>query len=689
MFRWSRFPFLRIAFVYIIGILVARLVDTTIPFYVLWICILMGALGLIFSRTNLQKILLGNTLLVFMGLLGYINYSEKRSIDAIENLDSVTACTGIIYSYPFQKGNYTQYNFETRFLQFDSLSFQKKVKIRLYVDSKSDQSLDLKYGDLIAISNGPFQIPGPKNPNEFDYAGYMKDKGILYQQFTRVDQIQRLSSNHGNPLLTAVYRLRNHFSKILEKQLTGKNERAVAMALLLGKKDELGADIKEAYASAGAMHVLAVSGLHVGVIYFMIGWLFKRVRIKWVERILVPFITLAILWLYALLTGFSPSIFRSVVMFSAIVIGSSFNRQTNIYNSIAVSAFVLLLVDPMNLFFVGFQLSYLAVFGIVFFYSKFYPLLTGSNWLFDKIWSLCCISLAAQLATAPISVFYFNQFPTYFLFSNLIVIPMAFIIMNGGIALLALGSFNLFHWIGAILEWLIRLLNTSVEFIENLPYSTYEWIYFSPTQVLIVYAILASLAIFLFYQKKRFLWLGFTFAWAFSLDRSMDIYHQSQKSNLIFYSTRENLLIDHVKGLIPNLMVLDTIENKELAAFQIEPNRIKTYQPPIQEPTILKNSSMQLGDFAALDVKFGKKFLYLFDDLPANKTFQLSCDYLILCDEKLNPKNSIDHLSYENVIIKSSIPYHKANLWEKYNSGKVVSVYNLKTHALTLQNPKE
>ncbi len=688
MYRWSRFPFLRIVLFYGLGLLLARNFgissETTT---LIFIAIVVAWLLTIALPSNKFGILKGWLLLGGFVALGVLNYNFRLTPDDTTGERKWDAYTGVIQSYPIHKGKYYQYEVQVQQRMADSAVNTSNHKIKLYVLDSGMRQSPYRYGDLLAVRSSPFRIPGPKNPHEFDYARYMRDQGILHQDFCSTEDIMIVDRDRGNNLLSAVYRVRKYFHEILEDNIPGDQERAVASALLLGKKDELDQETKEAFATAGAMHVLAVSGLHVGVIYLLFGWVFRRINSRFVKTYVEPAVVILALWFYALLTGFSPSIFRAVVMFSVIIFGKSLNRQVNIYNSIAVSAFILLVSNPMNLFSVGFQLSYLAVIGIVFIYDELYPLVRSQYWIIDKIWMLTCISLAAQLATAPISIYYFNQFPTYFLFSNLIVIPVAFLIMYGGVLLLILGKLGIALWIGKGVELLIWLLNTTVIKIDALPYSRWEWIYLSEWQVLLVYAAIIFFLLFLMHQKRQLIWYGIAMTLLFAANRSIAIIQQSISGEIIFYSTRENLLIDDIHGLQSDLISLDSIENRELAAYQLHPNRIANYLDPIGESKVLKDLKRPLSTFASLDVRNDQRFLYLYGDIPDTHDFQLETDYLILTGNHRNSSESVlEHFKFNNLILSNDTKFYSTLEWKEICQRRQLPLNALRDKAFVIKN---
>lgn len=215
------------------------------------------------------------------------------------------------------------------------------------------------------------------------------------------------------------------------------DEYSVAAAILLGYDDELPPELRQNYVTAGSMHVLCVSGLHVGIIFLVFSTILSFLdKYGAVFKILKFCILLLIMWTYAFIAGLAPSILRATIMISFIVIGKIIKRNGVIINSIAASAFVILAIEPEDLFNIGFQLSYAAVIGIVVLQRPIYNVFYIKNKILDKIWELTSVTLAAQFATAPFTIFYFNQFPLYFWLSNLFMTPLSTVVIIGGMIML-------------------------------------------------------------------------------------------------------------------------------------------------------------------------------------------------------------------------------------------------------------
>ena len=308
-------------------------------------------------------------------------------------------------------------------------------KLLSYLEQSKEAS-QLRYGDQIYFSSKINPITAPLNPAAFNLKGYLNNRNFHYQTYLKTSDWILQDRDQGNFLIAFSIRTRDQLFTILQKHLPTDNELAVGAALILGKKDLLESETRMAYANTGAMHVLAVSGLHVGLIYVGISFLlglfpFKSSTWVWIKT----WIMVAGVWFFALLTGASPSVLRAATMFSFIIVGQAMRHHPSIYNTLAASAFFLLSIQPYMLFEVGFQLSYLAVIGIIYFQEKIYGQLYIANKLGDYIWKLTSVAIAAQLVTLPISLYYFHQFPVYFWLSGLVVIPAAVLIMTFAVAL--------------------------------------------------------------------------------------------------------------------------------------------------------------------------------------------------------------------------------------------------------------
>jgi competence protein ComEC len=377
----------------------------------------------------------------------------------------------------------------------------------IYVE-KDSAATAINYGDLLFFKTRFNPIRSNGNPKEFDYARYLRIHNIHHQAYVKSGDWE-VVGNESNSILAGIFGLRSYLSDLLNHSSMSAKNAQVANALILGQKEYLDKDVLRSYSSAGAMHVLAVSGLHVGIIMLILTSLlspFKRV--KHGKRLFIVLV-LGGIWFYALITGLSPSVMRAGVMFSFIVIGKELQRDTTVYQSILVSAFILILIEPFIIFQVGFQLSYLAVLGIVYLQPKIENLLYVQNKILHKAWQISAVSIAAQIATFPLGLYYFHQFPNFFLVSNLLVIPLAFFILMVGISFLA---FHMVPIVNEVLLWvfdgLISFLNLGVEWVEQLPYSIMWGISIEWYEVFLLYVTILAGSVAFINRKVKALFLA-------------------------------------------------------------------------------------------------------------------------------------------------------------------------------------
>lgn len=331
-------------------------------------------------------------------------------------------------------------------------------KVLLYLEPDS-AARRLRYGDQLVFKGAIQALPKALNPQQFDYGAYLADKGFRGTAY--------LASSHwakgqrgGWPLWRSFMDWRQYLLEVIRGWPVSKPTREVAQALLLGYRAALEDDLRQSFAQAGTMHVLAVSGLHVGIIYLVLQYLLFWLRRVPGGRWLQPLIIAILLWGFAILAGFAPSVVRAVVMFTFVALGRCFDRYTSVYNALLASAVVLLLCHPAYLFQVGFQLSYAAVLAIVWVQPMLYRPLATKWAVFNFPLALLTVSIAAQLGTAPLALHYFGQFPGLFWLANLWVVPLVTLLMYGGFPLLGLSAVAslpdlLYQPYEALMHWMI------------------------------------------------------------------------------------------------------------------------------------------------------------------------------------------------------------------------------------------
>ncbi|MEO8252742.1 MAG: ComEC/Rec2 family competence protein [Flavobacterium sp.] len=339
-------------------------------------------------------------------------------------------------------------------------------RILLNIPQKS-HSNSLEVGTILSVKGQLQKNTSPENPNQFDYGNYLNQKQIFGQFNPNSTSIKRSLEPHKD-IWYYIAKTRTNIIHNLEKSNFNPSALAVASALILGQRQDISPEIIQDYQYAGAVHILSVSGLHVGFIFLFLKFILKPIPNTRKGSFLKLTILLTSLFLFALLTGLSPSIVRSVVMFSFVAIGLYLRRSVTIYHTLLVSMLLILLFQAYFLFDVGFQLSYLAVFFIVWFQPILSKIWKPKNKILKYSWDILTVSFAAQIGTLPLSLYYFHQFPGLFFITNLLVIPLVSIIMFVGIVVMGFAAFGITSfWLSKPLEWFIILLNKIINTIAS------------------------------------------------------------------------------------------------------------------------------------------------------------------------------------------------------------------------------
>lgn len=560
-------------------------------------------------------------------------------------------------------------------VETDSIWLKTRGEVLLYFPKDSIAG-SIAYGDRLIIYARLNEPLPPSNPGEFNYKRFLENKNIHYQAFVRQDQWARTGSGFGNPVVEFSLKLRSTFIDVFEKHGVAGRDFAVATALILGMDDYLDNDTRKEFSTAGAMHVLCVSGLHVGVIFLVLSSMLVFLKRNRYTRLLRSILLLLGIWFYALLTGMAPSVLRASAMFSFVILGMSMSRRANIYNSLAASAFVLLLYNPYLIREVGFQLSYIAVLAIVSIQPKLYQLWRPRNWFADKVWAITTVSIAAQIGTAPLGLYYFHQFPNYFIITNLLVIPLASMILYAGFLTVILSPIPVISgWVSWLLVVFLKAMNTSVAFVDGLPYSATTGVFISMLEMLILFLII--MAGFRAMAFRRTLLLQTTLAF-FILLTGLGLIRQVQRAKqqqLVVYALRNDVAIDLIHGR-HGLMLLDSAKliDPSVLDFQVMGHHVRR---GIRQPHLLAfneldhnpNLSQSGIPFKASYpfLQFGSQLILMVDrETPAiEPETPLKTDLLILIGDHRNPSAILQSFQTKRVVISNKVPPWNILSWRE------------------------
>lgn len=578
--------------------------------------------------------------------------------------------SGKVVTDPIERAKSVKVELEVDAMMVDSSWTKMNGKIIVYLE-KDSSSFNISMNDRILVLAWLNEISPPQNPGEFNYRRYMHFHQISHQAYVPSGRwkIQEVGSGWMRSIKQAQHRV----IEIISSFGISDREMAIISALLVGYKHHLSVDQVNAFASAGAMHVLAVSGLHVGIVFLIVNTLFKTLERLKHGKYLKAVLLLCVLWGYAALTGLSPSVTRASTMFSFVIVGQVVKRHTDIFNTIATSAVFLLILNPFLIVEVGFQLSYLAVLGIVLLQPRIYELWQPQYWLFDKIWAITAVSIAAQVATFPLGLLYFHQFPNYFLLSNLVVIPAATFILPLGISLVAFSWVpHLSDWLGKLLYWMVHLLDVFIQWVEQLPFALILGVDISIFETYFIYMIITTAVMFLI--THRFKWLlGFmVMLCCIELLNIVEAKTQKEQSMIVFYK---------VKGFDP-ISIIDGHDQVFLADTAMKNNfdRMRFHihhhwwQLDLNEPKqvgFLPGVNNHLLDWQ------GKSILALDDAVVIDSVGEVD---LLWIKKRTNqhPIEILERVKPDQVLLSTNIDWKSENYWENLLLKKQISFHSMR-----------
>ena len=539
-----KFPLLTITISFAIGIIAEYYLQWIFSTLTVTLFLCLALFCFLFWRSKknlLQNVLFGITTYLIACTLGMmdfyihsnVNSKNHYSKKSFEETNSIRA----IVSTPLKPNEKYNKYFITISHFNDSIA---SGKILLYVPKTNDEILHC--GDEIWLNNAIYPIPKAFNPYQFDYSKYLEKQNVFHQIYGRENQIKIIQTHQ--TIDYYIEHLRNNLSKSFDIHHFEPKTKAIIDALILGQRLELDKEIIADYSNAGVIHILAISGLHISIIYFFIVFLLKPLkRVRFGAEIQL-LIVLAILWLFALLTGLPASVTRAVTLFSFISIGNYFNQPKAIYNALAISAFLILLVKPNAIFDIGFQLSYGAVLSIVLFqpfYKKFY---FSENKIAIYFTDTILVSLAAQVGVLPLSLYYFNQLPLLFLLANLVIIPLSTAVLVSGIITLFFNFVypNFAILLGEVLSLIINLMNDYIHWIAQFKSGIITNISFSGWLTFSLYLVIVSFVYWLYQTKDRNIKYVLGTILIFQLSYVSIKWSENNSSELVVFNEKSTLI---------------------------------------------------------------------------------------------------------------------------------------------------
>lgn len=685
MINWREIPFVRLFLPFALGIVAAEYGFAMPPIWVnvVIVLLLLILISVTVRRTEFrQRLVFGVPLSIFLFLFGSqsvfyqneLNNGQHFQKYLTENTPQIALAT--VTDFSEKTSNYRLIARVQKIgTAADSMhDCTGNVLIYIRKDSSDNYLAESEkrtpqYGDLILLKSQLEPVKPPKNPDAFDFKQYLHRQNVHYQLFTTNDNMSIVAERRGNPIQQLAVNWQKRLLLILKKHLTTDREFAVGSALLLGYRDAVGEDVKNAYVQTGSMHILAVSGMHILLIFKGLQLIFKfyksgNRRFRWTKAIL----SLILIWLFALITGLGASVLRAAVMATFMAIGQSMQRRGNNYNILAASAFILLLWNPLLLFDVGFQLSYLCVIGIMYFQPKIKKLVISNYKFVNCAWDALSIGFAAQLVVTPLSLYYFHQFPTYFWLSGLLAVPVSSGALYAGIVLF------FFDWLpyvgyilGEILFWLIFFMNEIIFLIQRFPLAIVDNLAISLIAVVLFYFALIHIILTVKSRQLRDFFIPLSILMVLCGFYAFSTIKQSEQKRIVIYHVFRNSLVDFIEGdncfsFTKKSVNNPTVENRLKFASQ---NHCK--QLNIKEiHTFSFGDTMQTAHLAYYKgiCQFKNYRLLLVDNLP-KEYIPLPVNSVLL---RNNPRLTIEDLKqkvqFEQVIFDASNNRSNVEKWK-------------------------
>jgi competence protein ComEC len=680
--RWIPFPFVRIVLFLLAGILLGiyqpDLISYNVAFWFGIFSLLLFLSLAIFVPTS-SELTRGSIALMAVFTAGYIrsvNHNQSDEPNHIVQIhDKVEAFSLQLSNQPSQGAKVLKAEGEIEAVQIKGTWRRAEGKIQLLFLQNNNA---FQYGDVLIIKGSPQTVRAPSNPGEFDYRKFLAFKNIYHQKLIKSTDVKFIKHKSRSLLFEWAYAARSWGDRVLHENLKGSQERAIASALILGVTDELDWNILNAYASTGVLHVLSVSGLHVGIVYMILLFLFKPLETKKAGKWILAIVSIIVLWAYAFITGLSPSVLRSVTMFTFIALSRAINRHTDIYNTLSLSAFILLVYDPFMIMSVGFQLSYLALLGIIYFQPRLYQLWEPQSVWLDKIWEVSSVSIAAQLITFPVSLLYFHQFPVYFLFANLLVIPVSFVVLIGGLALLAIQFISpLAHGIGWSLELIIKGMNWFIVFVNNLPWSTVNNVSITSMQYWLLMGVLVSTALMFRFRRFSYAVIIALLIGVFSVIQWTQYVNFFNNQKITVYNIPHHTAIDLFdQGKAHFLFDSVLRSDAKKIMYSINPNRV-TYSVNYLEDASTEPLTKTIA--GARVIRWKNKYILQIINSAFKVPLNLpSFDYCIISNNAVHDLVTIQkQLKFKKLIIDSSNSYNVADDLLKRGQSNKIDIYSV------------
>lgn len=661
---WTRYPLLRVLLPFLAGISLSGLIPLLPTLYALFCCGILLVIAFCLPKRHITiSAYMKSAIILFIWLLTgsaaqHLQYTLPAGKAEVQLTKASDCLIVTILEAPQKRKNSLRTTAALNW-QLENQAFTvASGKCWLYFPK--EDTYNFLPGTQLLIKKAPAAIAANQNPGSFNFQLYSKRQQIYSSIYLTDKDFRLLQKPSSDSWRLQLHHCRQYVLQQLANYIPNKESLGIAQALLIGYRAELDREILQAYSDTGLVHIIAISGMHLGMIYglcmILFGWM-DKLYLKWLKTIII----LCIIWGFTLITGAGPSITRAAVMFSCLLLGNILQQKTEPINNLAAAALMLLLYDPNMLYDVGFQLSFTAVLSIMIFYPLIFRWFWYSNLLIKYLWSLIAVTLAAQIFTTPIAIYHFHQFPNYFLFANLIAIPLSGIILYAEIALIIIAKWKIAAQpLATGIDACIQFMNTTTERIAALPGALTEHINLPISILILVYIFITSTTAWLMYTKATYRWATIISLSSILVLHSINQIKNQQQFQLIVCNLPKTGLSMVTEGQQFSLIGDSTVwQDAQLyqqyirpirTHYQVKPGKLSSVR---WEYNLLSSST--------------KSVVFVHQAKPNNPPAKpQKIDALIITgNPKLYIKELVQIFSPEVIVFDSSNPQWKINYWKK------------------------
>lgn len=692
---WADKPFARAVIFFIAGLITARY----FPVYN-WLILLPLAVCMIiffYREWIIKKVspyTQGSLLLLITFLAGYCRY-----VSVLPAMDSNHISHKIDKRHQYIHGEVksipkittrTSFNIAVSGISesADNMQYANGL-ITAYFDLNDESARTYEPGDEVILYGYTKELQNSRNPHAFDFNDYLRTKHIYWRIEVDEDMHRKTGQKVDSWASRLATSIRSFAINCINKNLNSDDNRSLASAMILGNKNGISDELYNSYTKTGAVHVLAVSGLHVGIICSILFFLFKFILPdKNRNKLLRVAIIAACVFLYCLITGASAAVMRASVMVVLIFIAKYWINTANIYNVLSLAAFILLLYDPKMIFQASFQFSFLALTSIVYFFKPIYNLYPVKNRVGDYLWQLICLSLSAQVLVTPLTIYYFHRFPTYFWLSGIIAVPAAYAILSLGVAMIFIEAVvpALNTWLAIVLNKLIDYFIAGIRFIEALPYSTAESLWLDKYELAFIYLALVLFMIGYTYKNAKYIVYASVGIPLLLLSFTHSHITQLNQSSLTVYDYYKGYLVDVYDGKKCFVFKNDGMPAR---SEQFITGNQRTYKGINSVKHINIDSNYYLGSVAysnrLLQVK--DKSILIIDSSYESPAETINIDVAIVTKHKTKVENILNRINAKQWIITQNVDYYKQKQWRKQSApDRTVIINKAGAYSVDLSN---